>query len=104
MIKCDIHNELIMNIINRKKVEKHWNILHLSKFHLLFVNIYTITRTRTIRGMKEIHGMKHSETIDSAENLIDLLIQQDRFDKVESLMQEYEIDFEDSNTDSSDGG
>ena len=53
--------------------------------------------------MKEIHGMKHSETIDSAENLIDLLIQQDRFDKVESLMQEYEIDFEDSNTDSSDG-
>jgi len=54
--------------------------------------------------MKEIHGMKHSETIGSTENLIDLLIQQDRFDKVESLMQEYEIDFEDSNTDSSDGG
>ena len=50
--------------------------------------------------MKDIHGMKHSETIGSAENLIDLLIQQDRFDKVESLMQEYEIDFEDS----SDGG
>ena len=44
--------------------------------------------------------MKHSETIGSAENLIDLLIQQD---KVESLMQEYEIDFEDSNADSSDG-
>ena len=54
--------------------------------------------------MKEIHGMKHSETIGSTENLIDLLIQQDRFDKVESLMQEYEIEFEDSNTDSSDGG
>ena len=50
--------------------------------------------------MKDIHGMKHSETIGLAENLIDLLIQQDRFDKVESLMQEYEIDFEDS----SDGG
>jgi hypothetical protein len=32
-----------------------------------------------------------------------MTIQQDRFDKVESLMQEYEIDFEDSNTDSSDG-
>ena len=41
--------------------------------------------------MKEIHGIKHSDTIYSAKNLVEILKQQGRADEAHILIQEYEL-------------